>query len=105
MAPSYSIEQSEGRPVLVIRIPIEVKPEKLTIVAVQPGGLLPTGRLSGRELEVYERILQRKQNKEIADELCISLRGVKYHVASIMRKMNCESRADLWFRSGVTEGT
>ena len=34
-------------------------------------------------------------NKEIADRVCITEAGVKYHITNILREYGCKSRAEL----------
>lgn len=60
--------------------------------------LLPeaTGNtLSRRQQEVYELVLKQKTNKEIAWELNISERTVKFHVSDLLSKFCVRSRVDL----------
>ena len=52
-------------------------------------------QLSQREREVMEHILQGKMNKQIADELGISMRTVEVHRAHIFDKMQIKSAVDL----------
>lgn len=52
-------------------------------------------QLSQREREVMERILQGKMNKQIADELGISMRTVEVHRAHIFDKMQIKSAVEL----------
>lgn len=52
-------------------------------------------RPSGREEDVLHLIQKRLSNKEIADRLNISVRTVKFHVASLFRKFAVRSRHDL----------
>lgn len=49
-------------------------------------------RLTAREREVLELVAQYKSNKEIAQELCVSLFTVKNHVHNILEKLRVESR-------------
>ncbi|MBR7799413.1 response regulator transcription factor [Undibacterium fentianense] len=51
--------------------------------------------LSQREQEVLERILQGKMNKNIADELGISMRTVEVHRAHIFDKMQIKTAVEL----------
>ena len=48
--------------------------------------------LSDRELQVLRLVADGLSNKEIAHQLCISLRTVKYHTNSIFTKLNVNSR-------------
>jgi DNA-binding CsgD family transcriptional regulator len=52
-------------------------------------------RLSKREGEILELLLQGKENREIEELLFISIRTVKNHVHHIFRKMGVRSRAQL----------
>lgn len=51
--------------------------------------------LSLREKEVLKLIVEGKSNKEVADELCISVRTVESHRASIVAKLKVKSAAEL----------
>lgn len=50
--------------------------------------------LSRRETEILDRI--KLSNKEIADQLGISVRTVKFHVSSVLAKHGVHSRNDLF---------
>ena len=52
-------------------------------------------KLTDRENQVLERLLQGKLNKEIADELGISRRTVEVHRARVREKMHARGIADL----------
>lgn len=56
-------------------------------------GLL--GKLTGRERQVLERIVAGRLNKQIADDLGISIKTVEAHRANIMEKLNVNTVADL----------
>jgi FixJ family two-component response regulator len=51
--------------------------------------------LTPRELEVFNRVITGKMNKEIASELNAAERTVKAHRAQVMRKMHASSLAEL----------
>ncbi len=55
----------------------------------QPGILTP---LRGREVEVLKLVAEGHTNKEVALELHISLRTVKFHMTSIMTKLGVDNR-------------
>lgn len=60
-------------------------------------GLVKTSprRLSPREREVLECLLENLSNKEIARKLNISERTAKFHVSNLLAKFNVKRRADL----------
>jgi len=52
-------------------------------------------RLTGRESQVLERIVAGRLNKQIADDLNISIKTVEAHRANIMEKLGANTVADL----------
>ena len=52
-------------------------------------------RLTTREAQVLERIVAGRLNKQIADDLGISIKTVEAHRANIMEKLNANTVADL----------
>ena len=52
-------------------------------------------KLTSREHEVLERIIAGRLNKQIADDLGISIKTVEAHRANIMEKLNVNTVADL----------
>ena len=52
-------------------------------------------KLTGRESQVLERIVAGRLNKQIADDLGISIKTVVAHRANIMEKMGANTVADL----------
>jgi FixJ family two-component response regulator len=54
-----------------------------------------TEDLTPRETEVMERMVQGRMNKQIADDLGISIKTVELHRARVMEKMEAPSLADL----------
>jgi len=55
----------------------------------------PGQRLSAREREIVQLIAEGKSNKEVAEALGISVRTAETHRASVLRKLNLNSVADL----------
>jgi DNA-binding NarL/FixJ family response regulator len=53
------------------------------------------GELTAREREIVQLLAEGKSNKQVAATLGISVKTVETHRASIMRKLRCESFADL----------
>ncbi|WP_256277901.1 LuxR C-terminal-related transcriptional regulator, partial [Mycolicibacterium grossiae] len=65
-----------------------------------PGGLGSGGgpnwaRLSDREREVAELVLQGMPYRDIGSQLLISAKTVEHHVARIRRRLGAESRSEL----------
>jgi len=52
-------------------------------------------KLTTREAQVLERIVAGRLNKQIADDLGISIKTVEAHRANIMEKLNANTVADL----------
>lgn len=51
--------------------------------------------LSNREAEVAELVTQGLSNKEVANQLFVTEKTVKFHLTNIYKKMNVKSRAQL----------
>jgi DNA-binding NarL/FixJ family response regulator len=51
--------------------------------------------LTGRELEVAELIRSHATNREIANELFLSLKTVETHIRNIFNKLGVTSRAEI----------
>jgi len=54
--------------------------------------------LSARQRAVLDRVLEGKPNRQIAQELSISLKTVEFHRARIMQKLGVRSAAELFRR-------
>lgn len=68
-----------------------------TTLASAPQPLMaPAGRrLSAREEQVRDLLLENLSNREIADRLHMSQRTVKFHVSNLLAKFGVKRRADL----------
>lgn len=53
---------------------------------------LPHHELTDREMEVLKLIAKGKSNQEVADELYIGIKTVKFHVTNILGKLGVEDR-------------
>jgi DNA-binding CsgD family transcriptional regulator len=74
--------------------PVEVSDSTSTVAhagTVAP----PFSRLSDREREVAELLLQGKQYRDIGSQLLISAKTVEHHVARIRRRLGAESRSEM----------
>jgi DNA-binding NarL/FixJ family response regulator len=65
--------------------------------------MLPGDKLSVREREVLKLVAEGASNKQIADNLFISVRTVDHHRAKIMEKLNLKSAAEL-IRYAISKG-
>ena len=54
----------------------------------------PTERLSRRELEVLQMTAQGLTNSQVGGQLDLSLHAVKFHLASIYRKLEVANRTE-----------
>jgi two-component system response regulator DctR len=54
--------------------------------------------LSARQRAVLDRVLEGKPNRQIAEDLAISLKTVEFHRARIMQKLGVRSAAELFRR-------
>jgi DNA-binding NarL/FixJ family response regulator len=50
--------------------------------------------LTRREMEVLQLLAQGKPNKEIAEDLVITVRTVKFHISAILRKLGAGNRTE-----------
>jgi DNA-binding NarL/FixJ family response regulator len=57
--------------------------------------LLPELSLTGRESQVFQLMVRRLSNKEIADAIGIGERTVRFHVSNIFAKLRAEDRRTL----------
>ncbi len=57
--------------------------------------LIHNMRLTNREAEVVELVCQGCSNKEIANQLFVTEKTVKFHLVNTYNKMNVKSRAQL----------
>jgi DNA-binding NarL/FixJ family response regulator len=83
-------------------IMVPVVPENLRELTEKAQKLLEAGhsvkasvRLTRREEEVLDGILRSRANKEIACELNLSERTVKFHVSSLLSKFKVRGRMEL----------
>ncbi len=83
-------------------IMVPTAPENLTELTEKAQKLLEAGqsvktsvKLTRREKEVLDGILRSLANKEIASELNLSERTVKFHVSSLLAKFKVHSRMEL----------
>jgi DNA-binding CsgD family transcriptional regulator len=66
-------------------------------------GVSSARALSPRELEVLELTARGLTNSEVGRQLDLSVHGVKFHLASIYRKLGVSNRTEaaaLFFRNG-----
>ncbi|GAD79415.1 response regulator transcription factor [Vibrio ezurae] len=60
--------------------------------------------LTLREKEILHCIIEGKRNIQIADELCIAVRTVEVHRASLLKKFSAKTVAELAYRYGSLAG-
>jgi DNA-binding NarL/FixJ family response regulator len=54
-----------------------------------------TVKLTNREQAVLQLIVAGATNKTIADELKITVHGVKHHVANLLKQLGCSNRTEV----------
>jgi NarL family two-component system response regulator LiaR len=63
-------------------------------------------RLTEREIELLKLLAEGLSNQQIADQLCITIRTVKFHTNKIYAKMMVRSRveaiASIWKQRGAS---
>lgn len=67
--------------------------------AIEHGSTASSNKLSSlsrREMDVLKHVLDGKQNREIADALCISIKTVEFHRANIREKLGVTSLPELF---------
>jgi len=62
---------------------------------VDMADLSPTGRLTKREWDIFQLILEKYNNDQISQALCISPRTVETHRSNIMHKLEVHNKTDL----------
>jgi DNA-binding NarL/FixJ family response regulator len=87
-----SVECRNGQYAIVVRIPIEVKFERGCVTVRESD--LPFA-LNPREKQVLAGICNSKANKEIANDLNVSERTVKFHVTNLLAKSQVSNRHEL----------
>jgi DNA-binding NarL/FixJ family response regulator len=85
--------------VLILKVPFSVELDDATAIDPKDAGL------TAREIAVLEQIKTGLGNKEIAHKLNMSLRTVKYHVANLLEKLGCETRAEVAYKYGHRWGS
>jgi len=69
----------------------------------EPGEVQTSGQLTPREIEILRLAAKGMSNKDIADELFLSLRTVKAHLTNIFNKIGVGSRTEAIIK-GLREG-
>lgn len=73
--------------------PVETSPPSTSTAAAATSA--PFARLSDREREVAELLLQGMQYRDIGGQLLISAKTVEHHVARMRRRLGAESRSEM----------
>lgn len=71
-----------------------IAPKLLQVYGAEPTTRSSPGRMSQREMEILSLISEGARNKEIAGQLSISERTVKFHVNAIFQKLGASSRTE-----------
>ena len=73
----------------------EVILEGLAVDGTAAAAEEPLARVTPREREIIQLLVEGKSNKEVANQLGISVRTVESHRATIIRKLHCHSFSEL----------
>jgi DNA-binding CsgD family transcriptional regulator len=74
---------------------LEAKDDAESLRVSVEGLVLQKSPISPREREVFDGVMRHLFNKEIAWELHISVRTVKFHIAALLRKLGKRGRHEL----------
>jgi DNA-binding NarL/FixJ family response regulator len=77
--------------------------QRLAALSRTPEETDTSGVLTSREVEILRAASRGLSNKEISDNLSISLRTVKAHMTNIFNKLGCSSRTDAIIK-GLKQG-
>lgn len=69
-----------------------IYPDNVPLVQI---GNMTSAEISGRELDVLRLMAEGNTDKGIAEELCISVSAVRYHVTQLLQKTGYENRVRL----------
>jgi DNA-binding NarL/FixJ family response regulator len=87
-----AVQQGEGA--LSRSMTLKVIKELSRTKATEPAGDPAMGKLTHREKDILVELASGKSNREISQTLYISENTVKYHVHSILEKLNLEDRKE-----------
>ena len=88
-----SVQRGEGA--LSRSMTLRLMKELSRTTAPEPAGDPALGKLTQREKELLAEVSSGKSNQEIAQKLSISENTVKYHVHSILEKLNLRDRKEV----------
>ena len=77
--------------------------QRLATMSKNPEEREPNGHLTSREMEILKWASRGMSNKEMSEQLFISLRTVKAHMTNIFNKLGCSSRTDAIIK-GLKQG-
>ena len=84
-----------------LRLAAPGEPADVSLVAARDRPREPDVALTPRELDVLALIAEGASNKEIARKLGISVHTVKFHIASLLDKLDAEGRTEAVARTGA----
>ncbi len=79
---------------LVLRVPFRLEFWDSSVISPDDAGLC------AREMEVFHLLRKGVSNKEIAKYIGVEVRTAKYHVANLLGKLGCETRAEVIYKYG-----
>lgn len=105
MADKISAGVSEDGKFLVLKVPVKILFEYIEPNRPQflPDGALAMKSLTRRQQEVLDGIRNGLGNKEIASNLRLSERTVKFHVSVLFQKLKLTDRRELLMKFGYRD--
>lgn len=74
---------------------MKLEPERLSAASKDFDGVLLGKSLSVREIEVVKLVVTGITNKEVAGQLFVTEKTIKFHMTNIYKKMGVKSRSQL----------
>jgi DNA-binding NarL/FixJ family response regulator len=100
------VRGQQPRDYRVLVVPSEGLPDSINeraseLLKIGRATLGAPAKVTRREAEVLECVLNQKSNKEIGNQLHVSERTVKFHVSALLAKFRARDRFDLMSKAAI----